>query len=312
MAESWVIALITTGGGILTSLVALWAKRKFGKSRSKISRNTLRNHYLFSQIDYWKDEMIPKISFGDPGRNIMIQDFFKIMMVTSKKLIREMISSFNFKKSQEEFHSEIIKLMFKIRDSTDTISIAEGIPNIFTDKFNTWNARTNIFTKGCIDNICKSNYYSNNKDRMYAILNIFMSAYESTIMDGERTLSSLNGELDGLIYKGVPLRRTTIEESEDKNVWQVMMRYSSDGTITKFTHYGEHRLGIVAIRMVGGSLFESLDKESMKKLNRAHNTDMNEFITTLDFKVGSTVTSVKVKISRDDNNDDFVIKSELT
>ena len=28
MADSWVVALITTGGGIITSLCALWAKRK--------------------------------------------------------------------------------------------------------------------------------------------------------------------------------------------------------------------------------------------------------------------------------------------
>ena len=32
-----------------------------------------------------------------------------------------------------------------------------------------------------------------------------MSAYESTILDGEKTLCSLNGELDGVIYKGITL-----------------------------------------------------------------------------------------------------------
>ena len=38
MAESWVVALITTGGGIITSLCAVWAKRKWKNRNIKIER----------------------------------------------------------------------------------------------------------------------------------------------------------------------------------------------------------------------------------------------------------------------------------
>ena len=50
MAESWVVALITTGGGIITSLCALWAKRKWkNKNNSlKITKNYKKSLHIFT------------------------------------------------------------------------------------------------------------------------------------------------------------------------------------------------------------------------------------------------------------------------
>ena len=313
MAESWVVALITTGGGIFTSLCALWAKRKW-KNRNnnlKITKKAIKNHYIFSQIEFWKNEMIPNTRFGDEGRNAIIHDFLEIILTNTVIILKDFINNKLTNNSQEEFHSSVIKMIFQIKNESESISIANGIPEKFIEKFNTWNTRTNIFTKGCIDNICRSKYYPANKDRLYAILNILMSAYESTILDGEKTLCSLNGELDGVVYKNIVLDRGH-NDSDESIEWGVLLRYTRDGIITSLTHFGEQRLNITPIEIVGSSIFDYIDSiDSLTQLNKIHKSffdkeekakdDSNETEVYLKIKNKKSDLHVRIEIDEELN-----------
>ena len=322
MAESWVVALITTGGGIITSLCALWAKRKWkNKNNSlKITKKTIKNHYIFSQIDYWKNEMIPNTKFGDEGRNAIIHDFLEIILTNTSNILKDFIvKKLENNTTQEEFHSDVIKMLFQIKNESESISIANGIPEKFIEKFNIWNTRTNIFTKGCIDNICRSKYYPTNKDRFYAILNILMSAYESTILDGEKTLCSLNGELDGVIYKGITLDRGHNAENEKTN-WGVLLTYTNDGVITSLTHFGEQRLNITPVQIVGSNIFSYIDGvDSLSELNKIHqsffNKDESEEInneTELSIKMKNKKGKLHVRIEIDEELSNICLLSPIT
>ena len=310
MAESWLIALITTGGGVLTSLCAYWAKkRRDRKNNTKISRKILKNHYIFSQVDYWKNEMIPHTKFGDEGRNAIIHDFLEIVLTNTSNILKDFIENKLNNNNQEEFHASVINMLFQIKNETESISVANGIPEKFIEKFNMWNARTTIFTKGCIDNICRSRYYPTNKDRFYAILNILMSAYESTILDGEKTLCSLNGELDGVVYKNIILDRG--DNKEDGIEWGILLRYTSDGIITSLTHFGEQRLNITPIEIVGSSIFDYIDnQESLIELNKVHKSlfnsenkkDKNQLELNIKIKNKKNKLHIQIEVDEEQNN----------
>ena len=277
MAESWVIALITTFGGIVSSLGALWVRHKLKKNdRIKVNRKTLKNHYLFTQIEYWIEYMIPQTNFGDIGRT-------KIVLTNTSNIFKKFIDTEFNNKSQEIFHTSMIQILFQIKSESDAVSSGLGIPEKFIDKFHNWNARTTVFVKGCVDNICRSNYYSSNKDRLYAIMNIMMSAYESTILDGENTLCALNGELDGLEYKGFTLQRNEKDSHKSTDIeWIPIIKYTPDGIITKLTHLGEKRLDITPVQMVGGLIFDYITKNSTSLLHELHNKIFNEKTTSQD------------------------------
>ncbi len=200
-------------------------------------------------------------------------------------------------------------MLFQIKNETESISVANGIPEKFIEKFNMWNARTTIFTKGCIDNICRSRYYPTNKDRFYAILNILMSAYESTILDGEKTLCSLNGELDGIVYKNITLDRG--DNNEDTVEWGVLLRYTSDGIITSLTHFGEQRLNITPIEIVGSSIFDYVDnQESLIELNKVHKSlfsyenkkDKNQLELHIKIKDKKSKLHIQIEVDEEQNN----------
>jgi hypothetical protein len=296
MAESWVIALITTGGGVLTSLCAYFVKKRRNRTmNNKISRKILKNHYIFSQIEYWQNEMIPQTKFGDEGRNAIIHDFLEIILTNTINILKDFIENKLNNNTQEEFHSCVIRILFQIKNESESIAIANGIPEKFIEKFNNWNSRTTIFTKGCIDNICRSRYYPTNKNRIYAILNILMSAYESTILDGENTLCSLNGELDGVVYKNIVLDRG--DNNNDRIDWGVLLRYTKDGIITNLTHFGEQRLNITPVEIVGSTIFDYIDEQdSLIELNKIHKSFFNQDDTDNDIKLSIKIKNKKSKI----------------
>jgi len=77
-----------------------------------------------------------------------------------------------------------------------------GIPDLIVEKFNYWHqSRVKIVVEG-IKAICSSQFYVSNTSRLAAILDLFTVAFHDTILDGERTLQSLNGDLDRMEYHG--------------------------------------------------------------------------------------------------------------
>ena len=166
--------------------------------------------------------MIPSTKFGDEGRNAIIHDFLEIILTNTSNIIKDFIENKLTKNSQEEFHSSVIKMIFQIKNESEAISIANGIQKNLLKNLMHGMLELIFLLKATLDNICRSKYYPTNKDRLYAILNILMSAYESTILDGEKTLCSLNGELDGVTYKGIVLDRGH-DGTDEKIDWNVYL-----------------------------------------------------------------------------------------
>ena len=145
-----------------------------------------------------------------------------------------------------------------------------------------------------------------------------MSAYESTILDGEKTLCSLNGELDGIIYKNITLNRGD-NDKEDTVEWGVLLRYTSDGIITSLTHFGEQRLDITPIEIVGSSIFDYIDnQESLIELNKVHKTifnsenkkDKNKL--ELNIKIKGKKKNLNIQIEVDEEQNNICLLSPIT
>ncbi|MBC8410352.1 MAG: hypothetical protein H8E12_16770 [Rhodobacteraceae bacterium] len=79
---------------------------------------------------------------------------------------------------------------------------AEGIPEAVIKKFNHWHEPRVKFTIDGIKSVCSSQFYRNNRSRLAACLDICTVTFHDTVLDAERTLTSLNGELKNLTYKG--------------------------------------------------------------------------------------------------------------
>ena len=77
-----------------------------------------------------------------------------------------------------------------------------GIPEIVIRKFNEWNESRHDFILSAISDIDSSNVFDTVIGKEYTVLTTYTHSSYFTLMDAEKTLKSLNGDLTGTLYKG--------------------------------------------------------------------------------------------------------------
>ncbi len=80
-----------------------------------------------------------------------------------------------------------------------------------------WHSKTRDIIVKNTELICKSKYYHNNFEKIYAILNLLLTGYDVTLMDSEQTIANLNGDLDEYIQKIDKFYSSSDDSSEENS-----------------------------------------------------------------------------------------------
>lgn len=157
------------------------------------------------KLIYWMDYKIQNIAVSDLGRKKILIDLLLIKFKYMKSililpLIETDTSTYNI--------NEITHILFEhvdeVNDKYKQESIELGIPIAVIDKFESFHSNTmEKFHMNCSMILQSNGIYKSNNDKIEAILSLIIVLLELTIVDVERTLSTLNGSLTGTKYKGV-------------------------------------------------------------------------------------------------------------
>ena len=156
-------------------------------------------HPLFNKIDMIVETKLPITTIGGPVRTEIFRDVLAIFYKTGKEIIEQLldkdITIHNFLNENYKATNQIII------DSSKKMEEA-GIPNVVIEKFNKWNEIRHEYILTTINDIYSSEVFNTTIEKEYAVLNLFMNSFYFVLMDAERTLKSLNGDLTGTMYKG--------------------------------------------------------------------------------------------------------------
>ena len=147
---------------------------------------------------------VAHISFHDEFRREVFTDFLLIKMGTAATDMKKLVDNEKLWANlhPNELKDIVITEIMNIVSSYEDKCKAEGIPELVIQKFNKWHETRVKFTVAGVKSVCSSQFYKDNRARMAAVLDILTVAFHDTILDAERTLNSLNGELNNLKYKG--------------------------------------------------------------------------------------------------------------
>lgn len=218
----FVIALCVTFLGTFAGYVAIkrWNKTPLSQQRQtqplnldddsdihatyeRIFKDLIR-HPFFPAMRYAVKYRIPHLDIVEPCRKLIFRDLLRIKFTVFLDNVYAFTSRQDLNEiSVEHFHEAVLTAV--------SVSIAEyeqkmreaGIPDIVIDRFGRWHQNTVDLIMELIENASNSRFYRDNNSRMIAILDWLQAAFQITLLDAEKTLGSLNGELDGIIYKGV-------------------------------------------------------------------------------------------------------------
>ena len=156
-------------------------------------------HPFSNKIDSIIDTKLPITRMGGPVRTEIFREVLTIFYKTAEEeveaLLSKDITEENFLACNYNTANAIIK------DSSAKMK-EEGIPEIVIEKFNAWNSKRHDYVLNTISDIESSSVFSTIVEKEYAVLNSFMDACYFTLMDAEKTLKNLNGELTGTMYRG--------------------------------------------------------------------------------------------------------------
>ena len=222
-------AIITGICTLFGTSIAAWLKERWTKKRelkkldfSKnffITKKTIKNHSIFEMLNYWINIRIPKAKFGknkyhNNWAKILLKSKYNSALINIKKTINHKnIDTLN----DDILWTHFLSMINDIIQEYEEKSLKKGVPELFIEKFMIWHSKTREIIVKNTELICKSKYYHNNFEKIYAILNLLLTSYDVTLMDSEQTIYHLNGELDEYIKKIDKFYSSSDDSSEENS-----------------------------------------------------------------------------------------------
>ena len=168
------------------------------------------NHIFFQKIDYLITYKIPQITlkYKDKecfGRTLIFQEMLKTKFVVWKSYIKTICEKDWKQMSNDEIRTTFLKALVELVHDYETQWEKDGIPKIVITKFHKWHDNHAQMLMESIENISRGTSFGSKKEIMNAILEVNNTMLILTILDAEKTLGEMDGELSGLTFKGAKL-----------------------------------------------------------------------------------------------------------
>ena len=172
-------------------------------------------HPYFNKIDSILELKLPITKIGGPVRTEIFKDTLQIFYEESKQITYALLDK-NITKNN--FLSENVKALNDVVKKSTEKMREQQIPEVVIEKFWEWNYKRHDYIASTLSDINSSTVFDSVIEKEYAALNLFQSTSYFVLMDAERTLKTLNGDLTGTTYKGKIIESLHYEEEEDDRV----------------------------------------------------------------------------------------------
>jgi len=172
---------------------------------AEIGKGDLRDHSFFQKIDFALEYKIPHLDLGDKGRSRLFQDMLAQKFIAWKQIILLLLEKEEIFKSDSELLNANTKAITAVVKEYERRWKQLGMPRIAIQKFGKWHNERVKYIMENVKDIINSSYYDTEKEKMAAILCSYSFMVDVTIVDAERTLRVLNGELEGKEYQGLKI-----------------------------------------------------------------------------------------------------------
>lgn len=205
------MTIVTGLFGLITGIITTYMKCK---NSNNCNLKNLTQHPFFFRIDILSNEIVSSLTLHNKGKEKVFKDIIYNQMKIFKESLTNLSLEVDSKKirTDNDLYTLNLKHYNQIFEKLNSYYLLENytddekkVLSIVMKKYMLWGKERN---KSIIDNIsqiCNSPFYNSIETKTAVILDIYMAIAIDTINDAERTLSNINGDLRGLIYKGTKI-----------------------------------------------------------------------------------------------------------
>ena len=207
---------------VLTSVLAIMGtyvgiKKKIKKNSNdeerKDDRVKLSYHPVFTRIEYNKNIIKNCFELKNKGKEILFKELITKHLDIYKLHLKEFVNYIdnNIDIDYNELENRSMEVLNKIINELNSFYISDSsysseekkVLEIVLDKYQSWNNHRQNIAVGMINNVCGSVFYPDVYSKSVTILDIFLFLVTDVVDEADKTLNSLNGDLKGLIFRGV-------------------------------------------------------------------------------------------------------------
>lgn len=202
-----IVAIIVS---ILTTYSAILGTKLFKNKRIRIN---LKSHPIFSRADLNKNIVLTYFSLENKGKETVFKDILVNHMDIYKKHTLNLCSEIDEINDSNDLYTASVEVMNDIiydlrtfyKNNDSYTKIEKDVLDIVIAKYNNWDYDRELEVIARIQEICGSTFYPDIKTKAVTILDTFLFAMNDTVSAANKTLNSINGDLKGLIFKGVEI-----------------------------------------------------------------------------------------------------------
>jgi hypothetical protein len=184
------------------------ARQALSKKIPEKGRPPLCNHYFFTQSNNMICNKIKTIRCGCPGRTEVFRDMCHELCQSWDQMMKDFISderSSLFKITDFQLGPDIMNAITKWRSELANRWMRRSVPQPAIDAMLDWIApRIDLLSLNS-GGLADSDFFNDNYERMAAILAVHEMTMQLLIIDMNRLIMSINGNLDGIVYHGISI-----------------------------------------------------------------------------------------------------------
>lgn len=169
------------------------------------SPQELIGHRLFGYIRLARASLLPNLPVPDPGRRALFLDLldarFRIVSESYLQWLKVNLPVLEAMRA-DTLASEQLALVGSIVEAFEAEAKRLGVPSIVMERLRYWEGPRIGHLRSEIQLVCESEWIADSPQRLGFILSVVEQLMKATVLDAERTLGSLNGQLTGIAYRG--------------------------------------------------------------------------------------------------------------
>lgn len=236
----------------IKDLISIFIKRKSKKyEKSEYSKKDVLNHPILRDLNYWVDTGIDLVKIEKSyAKELIMKDVLKLKFTVIKEVINDYLNNKTFDNMSTQDLKKFFTEFIREIDSKQLIGWRNiGIPEVFIKKYLIVQQVGNEVVQNTIRVFLSDSVYATSYTKIYLILSILDAHLTNIYANVVSTTLSLNGDLNGIIYKGVIIGSTNTAFAVDAPVSRELIKVKLDSLINKTK---ASRVGIVLFHAFSG------------------------------------------------------------
>jgi hypothetical protein len=176
----------------------------------------LKKHPIFLDLDYWTSVGISILHVNTClGKEMIMKDLLLLKYTLVKERIMKVIDNeITDTMSLEDLRLVLMANLSEYNRDQALLWKTAGIPDAFVRKYVSLQIKNIDLIKGVMKVLLDKNIIASNSVRVYLLLSLLRNQLTSIYTNAVSTVLAMNGDLNGLIYKGVEIQSHFVKEEE--------------------------------------------------------------------------------------------------